>query len=250
MGYMDIDGARTRVYVETGINTDKQNAKHIAAQLRSALEVGRTMQVPVGAIVNGTQGIPSDIDEFLPNDFKLRDALNDHTYRTLNNKGATLIIAHSAGNNDAVKAMELASAQGYQYGNLSFLSLGSPIAKSRIEAATTQAGVKFLGQVNDWRDPVTHSKSWVAGTAALAVGGAVAGVALAPVTGGGSLAAYFSALVAGGAGVVTGGGAGLFLIDQHHGLDKYIDKPQSQSIMFNWLKANPSPPTPLLHLPN
>ena len=97
--------------------------------------------------------------------------------------------------------------------------------------------MNYLGQVNDWRDPVTHSKTWVVGTAALTVGGAVAGVALAPVTGGGSLSAYFMALASGG----VGAGAGLFSIEIFHGLDKYLAKPKSQSILFEWLKANPQP---------
>jgi hypothetical protein len=74
----------------------------------------------------------------------------------------------------------------------------------------------------------------------MAVGGLVAGVALAPATGGTSLYAYFSALV--GVSIVgIGGGAGLHSLNNYHPFDKYITKPQAQSILFDWAKKNALP---------
>lgn len=120
---------------------------------------------------------------------------------------------------------------GYQYPNLSVVSLASPISSSVLNTAASKAGANYLGQVNDWRDPVTNPKLWVAGSAALLAGGAAAGVALAPATGGGSLYVYGVSLI--------GGGAIVYGINNYHSLEKYMAKPAIQSIMFERLKNNP-----------
>jgi filamentous hemagglutinin len=124
---------------------------------------------------------------------------------------------------------------GHTYENLSFVSLGSPVTNSVMKQSVTNAGANYLGQINDWRDPVTNPKLWVVGTGVALVGGAAAGVALAPATGGGSLYAYGAALMGGG----LGGGSIVYGINNYHAFPQYIAKPQSQSIMFDWLKNNP-----------
>jgi hypothetical protein len=201
----------------------------------NAQNIANIIGAPVGVILNGTEGLPRDVEEFLPKNATIKDALNEYTYRALNDKGPTLIVTHSAGNNDASKAMQLGSQLGNQYPNLSLLSLGSPISNSIMRSASTQTGVNYLGQINDWRDPVTNPTLWVTGSAALLAGGAAAGVALAPATGGGSLYAYFTSLIGGG----IGGGIGVYGINNYHPLANYITKPATQSIMFDWLKNNP-----------
>jgi filamentous hemagglutinin len=228
MGYLNIDNRSTTVYVETGMKTTMSDA------IQNAQKAEGVLRIPVGAIVNGTQGLGGDIDKFLPNNATLTDALNEYTYRTLNDKGPTLIVTHSAGNNDATKTMQLGTQLGNRYPNLSFLSLASPISSSVMQTAVSNVGASFLGQVNDWRDPVTSPKLWVLGTAGMLVGGAAAGVAFAPATGGGSLYSYFTALIGGG----VGGGAGVYGIENIHPFANYIAKPTSQSIMFDWMKKN------------
>jgi filamentous hemagglutinin len=229
MGYINIDNAKTHIYVQTGMKTQLEDAQ------RNARIVSDVMRAPVGAIVNGTQGFAGDVDKFLPNNATLSDALNEYTYRTLNDKGPTLIITHSAGNNDATKAMQLGAQLGNTYPNLSLMSLASPIPSSVIKTASGNTGVNYLGQINDWRDPVTNPTLWVIGTGAMLAGGAAAGVALAPATGGGSLYVYGSALMGGG----LGGGAIVSGINYIHPFPQYIAKPATQSIMFDWLKNNP-----------
>jgi len=214
--------------VQTGINTTRADAG------KSAQALSDLLKQPVGYINNGTEGLSGDVSKYLPDTLRKEDVLNEYTYRTLDAKGPTLIALHSAGNEDARKALLAGALYGHQYPNLSFVSLASPVSDNTLRSTTSQAGAPYSGQVNDWRDPVTNPKLWVAGTATLAVGGLVAGVALAPATGGSSLYGYFSALI--------GGGIGVGSINAYHPFERYIAKPQVQNIMFDWLKANPSVP--------
>jgi filamentous hemagglutinin len=229
MGYVNING-QARVFVQTGMDNTRQDAGMSAQALSNTLG-----GVNAGYINNGTEGLQSDVGEYLPNSLSKKDVLNEYTYRTLNTQGPTLIVTHSAGNEDARKALQAGAMYGHTYDNLSFVSMGSPVSNSAMRQTVTGSGANYLGQVNDWRDPVTNPKLWVAGTAAALVGGAAAGVALAPATGGGSLYTYFTALVGGG----VGGGVGVYGLQKYHPLQNYIAKPQSQSIMFDWLKNNP-----------
>lgn len=229
MGYVNING-QARVLVQTGMDNTRQDAG-VSAQALSKTLGG----VSTGYINNGTEGLAGDVGEYLPNSLSKKDVLNEYTYRTLNAQGPTLIVTHSAGNEDARKALQAGALYGHTYDNLSFVSLGSPVSNSVMKQSVTGAGANYLGQVNDWRDPVTNPKLWVAGTAAAFVGGAVAGVALTPATGGGSLYTYFTALIGGG----VGGGVGVYGLKNYHPLQNYITKPQAQSIMFDWLKNNP-----------
>jgi len=224
MGYINIDDQSTRIYVQTGMNTKPEDA------LKNAQALSKLLGEPVGVIVNSTQGLPNDVQEYLPKAPSLKDALNEYTYQTLNQQGGKMVVMHSAGNEDANKALQLGQTLGHQYGDLSFISLGSPVSDSIMRQGVTQSQAQYLGQVNDWRDPVTNPTLWVAGTGALLISGAIAGTILAPATGGGSLGVYFTTLAGGG----IGGGIGLYGINNYHPLDKYIAKPQAQSIMFNW----------------
>jgi filamentous hemagglutinin len=228
MGYINTDDKNTRIYVQTGMQTKPEDA------LKNAQSLSKVVGEPVGVIVNSTQGLDKDVQEFLPKAPSIKDALNEYTYQTLNKQGDKLVVMHSAGNEDAKKALQLGQQLGHQYSNLSFVSLGSPVSNSIMRQNVTQTQAQYLGQVNDWRDPVTNPTLWVTGSAALLAGGAAAGVALAPATGGTSLYAYGSALMGGGLGGGLGGGAIVYGINNIHLMEKYIAKPQTQSIMFNW----------------
>ncbi|MEN9625521.1 MAG: hypothetical protein RJB17_2316, partial [Pseudomonadota bacterium] len=233
MGYVNIDG-KARVFVQTGMDNTRQDAG-VSAQTLSKVLGG----VSTGYINNGTEGLNGDVGEYLPNSLSKKDVLNEYTYRTLNAQGPTLVVTHSAGNEDAKKALQAGAMYGKTYENLSFVSVGSPVGGSVMRQSVTSGGANYLGQVNDWRDPVTNPKLWVLGTGAALVGGGALGVALAPVTGGGSLYTYGAVLMGGGLSGGLSGGAIVYGIGNYHALDKYIAKPQSQSIMFDWLKNYP-----------
>ena len=225
MGYVNING-QARVFVQTGMDNTRQDAG-VSAQALSKTFGG----VNTGYINNGTEGLTGDVGEYLPNSLSKKDVLNEYTYRTLNAQGQTLIVTHSAGNEDARKALQAGVMYGHSYDNLSFVSLGSPVSNSVMRQSVTNAGANYLGQVNDWRDPVTYSKT----AAVVGGGGFLTGGALF-VTG--IFTANPALLYAGGsmaAGAAGAAGAGIQYV---HPFPQYIAKPQSQSIMFDWLKNN------------
>jgi hypothetical protein len=247
MGYVNING-QARAFVQTGMENSRQDAG-VSAQALSNVLGG----VSTGYINNGTQGLDKDVGEYLPNSLSKKDVLNEYTYRTLNAQGPTLIVTHSAGNEDARKALQAGAMYGHTYDNLSFVSLGSPVSNSVMRQSVTGSGANYLGQVNDWRDPVTYSKT--AGTVAIgsaftglasgAVYGATTGASVGATAGvvAGPLGAIFLGAVGGAAGAAVGavpGAMGYYGLQNYHPLQQYIAKPQSQSIMFDWLKNNPS----------
>ena len=241
MGYINTDDKNTRIYVQTGMQTKPEDA------LKNAQALSQIVKEPVGVIVNGTQGLPKDVEEYLPKAPSVKDALNEYTYQALNKKGDTLVVLHSAGNEDAKKALQLGQQLGHQYNNLSFLSLASPNSDSVMRSATTNTN--YLGQVNDWRDPVTFSKtagatavgSAAAGLVSGGIYGATTGASLGATAGaaGGPLGAIFLGAVGGAVGAIPGA-LGYYGLQTYHPFTNYIAKPQSQSIMFDWLKQNPN----------
>ena len=239
MGYINIDG-QARVFVQTGVDNTPQDARKNAEALSQSLKGVKT-----GYINNGTEGIPGDVGEFLPNSVSKKDVINEYTYRTLNAQGPTLIALHSAGNEDARKALQMGALYGHEYSNLSFISLGSPVSSKVMRQNITHAGGTYLGSVGDWRDPVTYSKtaggSALGLTAAGAIAGAQAGATYAAPwgIGAGPLGVFATGLIGGAVGGAVGGGLILFGSSAYHTFPKYISKPQSQSIMFDWLKKNP-----------
>jgi hypothetical protein len=239
MGYVNING-QARAFVQTGMENSRQDAG-VSAQALSNVLGG----VSTGYINNGTQGLDKDVGEYLPNSLSKKDVLNEYTYRTLNAQGPTLIVTHSAGNEDARKALQAGAMYGHTYDNLSFVSLGSPVSNSVMRQSVTGSGANYLGQVNDWRDPVTYSKtagvvtigSGLAGLGAGAWAGATYGAVMG--AGLGPLGAIAGGAVGGAVGAVPGG-LTLYGLQNYHPFQNYIAKPQSQSIMFDWLKNNPS----------
>lgn len=226
MGYVNIN-AQARVFVQTGMRTTPEDAA-INAQALSKVLGG----VSTGYINNGTDGLVGDVGEFLPNSLSKKDVLNEYTYRTLNAQGPTLIATHSAGNEDARKALQAGAMYGHSYDNLSFISMGSPVSSSVMQNSVTNAGATYLGQVSDWRDPVTYSK-----TAATVGGGGFLAGGILFVTG--IFTANPALLYTGGSMAAGAAGAAGYGIQNIHPFQQYIAKPQSQSIMFDWLKSNP-----------
>lgn len=229
MGYKNLTEQNTRIYVQTGMDNKPEDA------IKSAQALSTLLKQPVGYINNGTDGLSGDVGEYLPNSLSKKDVLNEYTLRTLDAKGPTLIVAHSAGNEDARKALIAGALYGHQYDNLSVVSLGSPVSSSVLKSAIDKGGATFLGQVSDWRDPVTYSRTAGVGV----IGGGLVGVGLA---GAGLFTLNPALLYAGGSIAAGAAGAAGYGLQNYHPFEQYIAKPQSQSIMFDWLKANPSAP--------
>ena len=219
---------------------------------QSAIALSRILGQPVGYINNGTEGLPGDFGEYLPDSISKREVLNEFTYRTLNSKGPTIIVLYSAGNEDARKALQVGALYGHQYDNLSFLSIASPVSDSTLKTAFGQGGAQYPGQVNDWRDPITYSKT--AGVVSIGsfLGGLFGGLGYGAVQGctagasGGWLGCIFLGVTGGAAGAAAGGAAGAIpgfagyqSLKRYHLFEQYIAKPQTQAILFDWLKANP-----------
>lgn len=211
---------------------------------KSAQFLRELLKQPTGYLNNATDGLAGDVGEYLPNSLAKKDVLNEYTYRTLNEKGPTLIVLHSAGNEDAKKALAAGALYGHEYNNLSFVSLGSPVSDRAMKNSVTGASASYLGQVNDWRDPLTYSKTASVVTVGTGVAGLGAGIWAGASYGAGMgsglgpLGAIFGGAVGGAVGVIPGG-AGLYGLQKYHPFEQYIGKPQSQAILFDWLKNNP-----------
>ena len=158
MGYYTTT-PNTKIYFANGMDNDKQSAKESINLLQNIVHQ------PVGLILNDTHGIEGDTKEYLDSSYKMKDILNEYTYRKINNeaKDKVVIITHSAGNEDINKAISLGVKEGYTYPKLNVISVGSPLSKSKLSNTLKSAKANLIGQVNDWRDPVTHSKTVGAG---------------------------------------------------------------------------------------
>lgn len=241
MGYRNITDQETRIYVQTGMKNTPDDAE------QSAIALGRLLGQPVGYINNGTEGLPSDVGEYLPDSVSRKDVLNEYTLRTLNSKGPTLIVLHSAGNEDARKALLVGALYGHQYENLSFVSVGSPVSDGALQATFRLGGAKYLSQISDWKDPITYSKT----AGVVSVSSFLGGIGYGAVQGcaAGANGLLLGCIFTGGLGAVVGavgGGipfaAGYLSLKYYHPFEQYIAKPQTQSILFDWLKANPPVP--------
>jgi len=246
MGYKNLTDQATRIYVQTGMDTAPSDAE------QSAIALSKILGQPVGYIHNGTEGLLGDFGEYLPNSVSKREVLNEFTYRTLNSKGSTLIVLYSAGNEDARKALQFGALYGHRYDNLSFLSIASPVGDSSLKTTIGQGNAQYPGQVNDWRDPITYSKT--AGVVSIGsfLGGLFGGLGYGAVQGctaganGGLWGCFFAGGAGAAAGVTIGAAAGgiPFLaahlsVKRYHLFEQYIAKPQTQALLFDWLKANP-----------
>ena len=237
MGYKNRTDQATRIYVQTGMDTAPSDAE------QRAIALSRILGQPVGYINNGTEGLPGDVGEYLPDSIGKREVPNEFTYRTLNSKGPTVIVLYSGGNEDARKALQVGALYGHRYDNLSLLSIGSPVGDNALQAVASLSGARYLGQVNDWRDPITYSKT--AGVVSIAsfLGGLGYGAAQGCAAGASGM--ILGCISTGITGAVAGGipGLAVFLGQKYyHPFEQYLAKPQTQTILFDWLKANPLAP--------
>lgn len=239
MGYYNTD-SNTRVYFANGMINNKDNAN------KSAKAISDLINQPVGTIVNDTHGLIGDVKEYIENSYKMKDILNEYTYRTINNNTPqnekTTIITHSAGNEDMNKAISLGVMQGYNYPNIQVISAGSPTGQNKLSKTLESGGAKLIGQVNDWKDPVTHSKT--IGTLVLSAGGlgAYYGSMYMPIllppseiltqTALGKFLIDVGSIGVGTAvGIGVGAGVSIRAILKYHPFEKYLEKPELQNMI-------------------
>ena len=235
MGYHAIDEKNTFIYFQNGMDNATPDAQASSQLIQNLLNR------PVGSIINDTHGIANDTAEYLPNYLETKDILNEYTYRKLNAKGQpTLIVTHSAGNEDARKALKTGQLYGHQYPNLSFVTVGSPLSQKNMLSVIEHAGAHHIAHIGDWRDPVTYSKTYV-GTLG-AVGAVGAGFAI--------LHGATAGSILGPAGIVVGAGIGLGGIlwsghtgvQHYHPFAAYLQKPELQQILHSWQQQHLSRP--------
>ena len=237
MGYINND-ENTRVYFANGMDNTAPQA------LQTAKNIESLVNQPVGSIVNSTDGIVGDVAEYIQG-YSTKDVLNEYTYRKLNNNTPigekTTVIMHSAGNPDTAKAIDLGVKQGYSYPNLQFVSAGSPSSEKYLRSIFNSAGSTLVGQVNDWKDPVTHSKTVAIGalgiTAATTYFGGTLISPLIETSSSLPLVNFATGLINAGVGASVGasvgGGSILGGVKLYHPMDKYLEKPELQDMIKN-----------------
>ena len=251
------------IYYQNGMDNSELESKEGAAYLGRKLGL---KEGEVGVFSNKTQGRVEDFKEYCA-PLGMKDVLNAYEYERISKMSGPeerhLIVAFSAGNEDAYKAMQVLNLEKRNLGgNIDFMSVGSPIGKEELSKAAEKVGGKLIGQYNNWKDPVTHPKTWITGTLALGVAGLVGGtaagtavVALLPesfaassaVAASTSLGRYFSGLMkigtvgAGlGAGLGAGGGVGWLNLNKYHSFEKYLERDVKgiQEALKDWKEKN------------
>lgn len=124
-------------------NTSKQAAD--SAQL-----IAKATGQEVGLIINKTEGLKSDLLEYLPETLYLKDALNGEVYQQIANNGnnKNLIIMHSAGNEDARKSAEILALNNANLNNnIDFISVGSPAPSTNSKPPLNQLVAMLLDNI-------------------------------------------------------------------------------------------------------
>lgn len=232
MGYINND-LNTKVYFANGMDNTPEQAQ------ASAALISELIKQPVGVIINSTHGIDNDTQEYLKSSLTTKDVLNEYTYRKINDTATTpvTIITHSAGNEDFNKAISLGVNEGYNYPNLQVISVGSPLSASTLNQTVSSANGLFVGQVNNWKDPVTYSKTAattaIASTAFGVYKGVTTGVAIGVGTGAsvGPLETFFYGGLGGAVGGAVGFGSGLYGIQNYHPFGVYLQDPALQTLI-------------------
>jgi hypothetical protein len=238
-------GDNKMIYFQNGIKTNDKTAKSVVNLIGTIINNTHD----VGLIHNDTESMVADIDEYDRKGFKLQDTLTAHTYEKIAKSGEkSLIILHSAGNQDYYKAATYAAFEGKDLSGLEVMSVGSPRSLADLQAASDKVNVNFLGQYNDWKDPVTHSMSWGVGASASLSGGVIAGGIY------GVKAGAIAGSAAGPLGVVFGAGVGVALagvgaipsvvgyhnVNKYHGIESYLNRNQNgvRTDIQDWAKRN------------
>ena len=167
-------------YTETGddemwIYMNGMNNNEEGVQ-KGAEELSNVVGEEVSVIHNDTEGLAEDMLEYLPDSYELKDVLNAKYLSDRSQEEEINIVAFSAGNEDLKKALGVMSLEDKSLGhNMNVYSVGSPVSTRDLNKAASKVdGEISVLQYNDWKDPVSNPKTWVAGGAVAAVGGAYA----------------------------------------------------------------------------
>lgn len=154
------------IIFQNGIRTNEARAE------AGAKKISEATGTDVGYMNNDTEGVIADGTEFVRKGYSLHDALNAYTYEQLAKNGdeKNLVVMHSAGNKDGLKGLGVLALEGRDLeGKVDFISIGSPVSGKKLDEAANKVGGNFVGQYNNWKDPVTNLEVYVAGGVALGV---------------------------------------------------------------------------------
>ncbi|SUX25659.1 hemagglutinin repeat-containing protein [Campylobacter ureolyticus] len=110
----------------------------------------------VGLINNATGkylGIIEDAAEWVSNFTTTKDVLNAYSIKQLSKD--TIIITHSAGNEDIFKANKINKEIGVKT-PYNLISVGSPKSATDLKQSTKNVGANFITQINHKNDPVAN----------------------------------------------------------------------------------------------
>jgi filamentous hemagglutinin len=150
MNYHGISFNSDIVFVN-GMNNDEEAAQSIQSMIKQGFPNSQ-----VGLINNETGktvGVLDDVFEWLPNYLTTKDVLNAHMYQKL--KPNTIVVTHSAGNEDIYKANEVNSLVNAKT-PYKLISVGSPKSATKLKESTSGVGAIFIKQINHPNDPVAN----------------------------------------------------------------------------------------------
>jgi len=211
------------IYYENGMENNKDQAQDGAHFLEKAMGLKKG---EAGVLNNITHGLMADIEEY-KNPLDRKDILNAYAYEKISQNGErNLIVMFSAGNKDALKAMEVLKLENRSLGGkVDFMSMGSPIGKKELTKAAEKVGANIIGQYNDRRDPVPYLVNWIGGTLGFAATTAIAGIGIgiAVATNPASITAaeIFSDVLIGGG---IGGGIMKHNLTKYHSFESYLNR--------------------------
>jgi hypothetical protein len=241
MNYVIKEGEDTMIYYQNGMKNEQEIAKETSTLLRDI--TGQS----VGLIHNDTDGLVGDVVEYIPEGYTTKDVLNAKVLEDISKNGEAknLVVAFSAGNEDANKALGVLALEGRTLENkVEIMSVGSPVSKSELEKNAKNVGVTVVGQYNDWKDPVTNAKTWGTSVVAVGLAGAIVGVSSVGLTSAATgIETFFNLTLtgaAGAAGAAVLAGIGKYNLGKYHSLERYMnDDVQGIKVdLQEWVKKN------------
>ena len=223
------------LHLQTGIKNNfgqSQESAHFMAEYMG-MEKGT-----IGVINNDTDGFVADIGEYL-DEYGLKDALNAYQYKQLQKTDKShLILLHSAGNEDAHKALSLTALQGGQLDKLNFISIGSPRTHQSLDKVMQKTNSNFISQHNNFMDPVTGLNTHGAIMLTYTGIGLFTGLKIGAAMGGAKVGAI-GAGVGGILGLGYGAGKMLYNINRYHPIKSYMEKDyELPKSIYDWTQFN------------
>ena len=149
--HFNIQDNESNIYFHNGLMTNTSKS------LQNSKQIELITNKKTNLIHNNTNTLISDLAEYSA-PLKTKDILTAKIYSTIAKEDSNAtIITHSAGNNDALKAMQILALDQQNLNNqLNIISLGSPISRESLTNAGNKVGVNIINQYNHKNDPVTN----------------------------------------------------------------------------------------------